>query len=308
MKKKIWILFMVVSLLLTACAKEGSDDINQEEGFQIYYLNPERTELVAYEYEPEAEDMEGMVEECLQMLANSPRKSQYVGPLLSTIQLQEYTLGSPQISLDFDESYSTLNSVREVLIRAAIVKTLVQIPGVEYVSFYVEGAPLKDAKNNVVGVMTKDSFVNNVGEQINTTEHYEITLYYASEDGKALVADTRSVYASTSVSMEKLVLTYLMQGPGGSKLQGTIPAGTELVSVSTLDGVCFVNFDETFLDYNYKITEEVAWYSVVNSLCEINGINKVQISVNGETNMKFRDKYALDALYERNLDCVMKEE
>lgn len=308
MKKKIWILFMVVSLLLTACAKEGSDDINQEEGFQIYYLNPERTELVAYEYEPEAEDMEGMVEECLQMLANSPRKSQYVGPLLSTIQLQEYTLGSPQISLDFDESYSTLNSVREVLIRAAIVKTLVQIPGVEYVSFYVEGAPLKDAKNNVVGVMTKDSFVNNVGEQINTTEHYEITLYYASEDGKALVADTRSVYASTSVSMEKLVLTYLMQGPGGSKLQGTIPAGTELVSVSTLDGVCFVNFDETFLNYNYKITEEVAWYSVVNSLCEINGINKVQISVNGETNMKFRDKYALDALYERNLDCVMKEE
>ena len=45
-------------------------------------------------------------------------------------------------------------------------------------------------------------------------------------------------------------------------------------------------------------------YSIVNSLAEAAGINRVQISVNGSGNVKFRDSISLDTQFERNLDYI----
>ena len=308
MKKRIIALLMATIMLCTACSDERSSLQSVSDEFQIYYLNNDYNEIIPYEYELQSKTTQEMVDECVAKLTESVDEATYVAPIVSTIELKEYTVSGGQLSMNFGENYLALNYIKEVLIRAAIVKTLVQIPGVDYVSFYVEGAPLRDAKDNVVGVMSKDSFVNNVGEQINTIENYDITLYYASEDGNSLVAEERNVYAATNISMEKLVLTYLMGTPKDSSPQCVFASDTKLISVATLDGVCFVNFDEKLLEYNYQVSEEVAFYSIVNTLCEIAGVNKVQISVNGGTDKKFRDKYELDKLYERNLDCVQKEE
>ncbi len=314
MKKRLLMLILAMVFILaimmigTGCSKESGNVQGDNDGFIIFYLSPERNEVLAKAYELQAKNPEQMVDECITQLKKTPDKSKYSAPVATNMSIKEYTVTNGKIDINFGESYLTLSSVEEVLVRAAIVKTLVQIPGIEYVTFNVEGAPIRDAKNNVVGVMSKDSFVNNLGEQINTIENYEITLYYATADGSALKAVNRSVYASTGMSMEKLVLTYLMQEPEEEDLQCVIPEGTKIISVATLDGVCLVSFDDTFLRYNYKVSEEVAFYSIINSLCEIKGVNKVQISVNGNTTYLFRDKYAMDKLYERNLDCVLKEE
>lgn len=314
MKKRLLMLSFAIVILLawmmigTACSKETGEVTGESDGFKIFYLSPERNEIIAKEYELQSKTPEQMVDECIAQLKKTPDKSNYTAPIATNISIKDYAVTNGKMDINFGEGYLTLSTVEEVLVRAAIVKTLVQIPGIEYITFNVEGAPLRDAKNNVVGVMSKDSFVNNLGAQINTIENYEITLYYATTDGSALKAVTRSVYASTGMSMEKLVLTYLMQEPEEEDLQCVIPEGTKIISVATLDGVCLVSFDDTFLRYNYKVSEEVAFYSIINTLCEINGVNKVQISVNGNTTYSFRDKYAMDKLYERNLDCVLKEE
>ena len=46
-------------------------------------------------------------------------------------------------------------------------------------------------------------------------------------------------------------------------------------------------------------------YSITNSLVELSNINKVQISVDGETNITFREKFNLSDLFERNLDLLV---
>ena len=74
-----------------------------------------------------------------------------------------------------------------------------------------------------------------------------------------------------------------------------------------MDGVCFVNFDSGFLAQDYMLSEEVIIYAIVNSLCELPNINKVQISVNGDTDFVYRDEMTLQELYERNLDLVVDE-
>ena len=79
------------------------------------------------------------------------------------------------------------------------------------------------------------------------------------------------------------------------------------MNVSVSDGVCFVSLDEGFINQDYNVEEPVVIYSIVNSLSEIATVNKVQISVNGDTSITYRDSFALSEFYERNLDYVVED-
>jgi len=56
------------------------------------------------------------------------------------------------------------------------------------------------------------------------------------------------------------------------------------------------------------VTADVTIYSIVNSLVELSNVNKVQISINGDTSTTYREKFAFSTVYERNLDLVEKLE
>ena len=74
----------------------------------------------------------------------------------------------------------------------------------------------------------------------------------------------------------------------------TVPSGTKLISVSVVDGVCYVNLSDSFKNNkNPEVTEEVLLYSIVNSLTELQGVSKVQISINGSTDGNIRYSYDL---------------
>ena len=45
----------------------------------------------------------------------------------------------------------------------------------------------------------------------------------------------------------------------------------------------------------------------MDSLTELSGIVKVQILVNGETNLVYKESMRLDTIYERNLDIIEQE-
>ena len=45
----------------------------------------------------------------------------------------------------------------------------------------------------------------------------------------------------------------------------------------------------------------------MDSLAELPTVNTVQISVNGETDMVYREKYSLKEYYRQNLDLVVEE-
>ena len=85
----------------------------------------------------------------------------------------------------------------------------------------------------------------------------------------------------------------------------TVNSSTKVVSVSVKDGICYVNFGSDFLSQPYTVSAEVTIYSITNSLVELSNINKVQISVDGETNITFREKFNLSDLFERNLDLLV---
>ena len=95
-----------------------------------------------------------------------------------------------------------------------------------------------------------------------------------------------------------------VEGPKAKKLLATMPAGTKLITITVVDGVCYVNLDETFLNQNQEISEQVVLYSIVDSLTELSSVSKVQISINGDTSGKCRYTYDLAPMYEQDLSMV----
>ena len=122
-------------------------------------------------------------------------------------------------------------------------------------------------------------------------------------DGDGLVKEVREdVYYSSNISMEKLIMEQLLDGPKTKDAKSAIPEGTKLVSVSVVDGVCYVSLDEAFKNQDYKVNEAIVIYSIVDSLSELSTISKVQISVNGDTSGVYRDNFPLADMYDRNMD------
>lgn len=307
MMKKLIIFICILSFLtgLTGCGEQETDP---EKTYQIYYLSNSETKVETHEYQLQSEVMEEQVAEMLMALQTNPASLKFKAPLAMGFQLRGYKVEAGKVTLDVNEDYKKLTLTQEVLVRAAVVKTLTQLPGINFVSITVNGKKLADAKGNSIGWMNRDQFLENEGNAFNTYETVTLKLYFADESGTGLMETTRTKEYSSNVSMEKLIVEELIKGPNGEGIYPTINGQTKVGSVTVQDGVCYVNLDETFLTQVPNVTAEVTIYSIVNSLVEFSNVNKVQISVNGDTSITYREKYKLDTYFERNQDLVVNDE
>ncbi|MDR2043776.1 MAG: GerMN domain-containing protein [Clostridium sp.] len=286
---------------ITACEKQEA----QPEGLiHIYYVSVPETKVETREYVMQSDTLEGQLEEVLERLSAIPEKLAYKAPLNMGFSLLAYTLENGKIRLEVDGRYKGLPPTTEVLARAAIVLTLTQIKGINFVGFTVEGNPLYDNLDNVVGWMNADQFRNNAGSEINTYEKVHLKLYFANESGTALVAENRTKLYNSNISLEKLVVEELIKGPGRDGIYPAIHPDTRIISVMTKDGICYVSLDDAFLTPAGNATADVVIYSIVDSLAELSSINKVQITINGNSSGVFREKYSFGTVFERNLDLV----
>lgn len=290
--------------LCTACA--GRDTEQEGTAYQIYYVNNDETKMIGREYVSATTDTELLLEELMGQLAAIPEKMEYETPLATEISVKGHTLDNGLLTLDFDESYRKLYGVREILVRASIVRTVTQIPGVERVTFTVAGEQLADGMGVAVGVMTADSFIENAGNEINAYEKVDLRLYFANETGDRLVEENRhNVVYNSNISLDKLVVEKLVEGPLDENAYPTINPNTRIISVTVQDGTCYVNLNNDFLNQPYNVASDVTIYSITNSLVELPNVNRVQIAVNGETNLSYRENMSLNTVFERNLDLMV---
>lgn len=159
-----------------------------------------------------------------------------------------------------------------------------------------------------IGRMSKESFVDNTSSDINAYGNMNIIVYYGDETGTKLVpVEAVGVYGNNT-PIEETVIDMLINGDAGSgKYTRTVPSNLRLLNVHSENGICYVDFDNTFITEAVNVSAEVELYSIVNSLIELSHINKVQISINGETDVDFRDEVSLRYPFTRNLDVVLKQ-
>ena len=274
----------------------------------ISYLNKKETKLVAETHYLESTDTKDMIVEVLTLLCSVPDNKELKATLTSGINIITYSYDGEQVIVSLGEKYKELSGTTEVLTRAALVRSLTNIPDVNYVMLTVNGESLTDLSGNAIGAMTADMFVNNAGTQVEKVESkVTLRLYFANETGDGLVAVNRELTHNADLSnvpMEKLVVEQLISGPASDETFPTVSPDTKLVNITVKDGVCYLTFDSTMLTAVNNVTTDVTIYSIVNSLVELSNINKVQISIDGNKDGKFRDKYEASTIFERNLSLV----
>ncbi len=210
--------------------------------------------------------------------------------------------------LILSKEYRELEQEREVLLRAAIVLTFTQIPDVDSVAITIENQPLTDSTGNPIGVQTSSNFVDIFGKGLNSATRTTLTLYFSNETGDKLVKETREVAFESSYPVEQYVVNLLIEGPKEEGHKATLPSNLKILGVSVKDNICYVNFDSSFVSNALTdLKDYMSVYSVVNSLAELTGVRKVQISIDGATNVKFKDNISLAEPLDRNLDYVEEE-
>lgn len=297
-------------LLLAVCATflaAGCAGKDEESAYKFYYLNLEENALAEEAWEPESEDTGAMADEMASALFEAPQDTEHMNLFPEEVKLQEYNLEDGTITLDFSSAYLSMDATREILVRAALVRSYIQIPGIEKVKVTVDGEPLKDASGAEIGALDADSFVENSGKEINAYQSASLTLYFSNRSGDKLVEENRSLYYSTSIPLERIVVEQLIKGPSEEGHAAVIPSETKILGVTTTDGICYVNLDKSFLDSSLSVQEEIPVYALVNSLVATCGVEAVQISVNGETKVTFRDDIQLSRLFHMDQSLIEEE-
>lgn len=108
-------------------------------------------------------------------------------------------------------------------------------------------------------------------------------LYFANQDKNNLIVETCSVDERGLERTAKAVLEKLIAGPSNDNAKGVISTGTKLLDFDIKEGIALVNFSKEYFPADDSKTEELlARYSVVNTLCDIEGIDKVKIFIEGK--------------------------
>lgn len=302
-----FLLLPILVFCLAGCGSRGEEEEGRD--YDIYYLNNEETKIFSNTYRTATKDEKELLKKLLEQLSQISEKMEYIAPLANHFELLDYTWDGEQLTLNFDEHYREMDSIEEILTRAAIVRTLSQVGGVNYIAFTVQSEPLTDSTGVAVGFMSADMFIDNAGSEINPYEEIDLRLYFANEEGNRLVEEEqRKVVYNSNISLEKLVVERLVAGPTAAGNYPTINPETKIINVTVNDGICYVNLDETFLIQPYTVTSDVTIYSITNSLVELSNINKVQISINGETSVSYKESVSLTTIFERNLDLLSNED
>lgn len=312
MKSKVSGILLLLVLLFACgaaagCEKQGGSETANG---KIYFLNDAETQLVSESYETKATFREAQVQEYVDALEKEPKGRTLKKLLPDNVALLDFSFGeAEQLILNFDANYSTLTGITEILVRAAIVKMFCQIDGVDYVEFYVNGIPYMLGEVPV-GMMKAEDFIDNTSDTEYYTQAANVSVYFANEEGTALRESHRQVSYNGNISMEQLVVEQLIGGPieeeSEAGMYATIPAGTQLIKISTKDGICYVDLSEKFLEKPDGVSEEVVLYSIVNSLVELSNVNKVQLRIGGELRKSYQT-FEMPEMFERNLDLIETE-
>lgn len=322
-KRNLWILSGLLILLViafTGCqfiTKSDSDNNSTvieeistvDTSYKVYYLKENKYTIGGVEHKFVSETPSALINECLTLLKEQPDSSDFIKTIPAGVEIvdYEYDENIKQANIYFNNEYSQIEKSEEILVRAAIVKTLTQFDGViDYVQFFVDDQALLE-KNGSVMVMMKSDFVENTMADVKNLKERELTLFFASSDGTALVKEVVSVHYLNTATAEQVIVESLIAGPLTKTLNQTISSDTKLNSVSVSDGSCYIDFNQKFLERINKQSFAINVYSVVNSLCQLSSVEKVMITVDGSVVTEIHDGVDIQSPLSANEDIVFQQ-
>ena len=298
-------LILAAVLSLGGCGVTAKPEKETEpEGPQVYYVGSDMTGLKNMPVEIKSSG-DAMISDMFLSLRDGdfPDGSSAVP---ESLELDHTAWQEKTLVLYLKGKYPEVGTMRESLLRAALVKSMLSVEDADSVVINVNGEPLTNEYDAEVGGISKDDFIDTI-LQNEDEEKIKLTLYFGAADEPLLAGEERYTAIEKeydTAALAGMAVSLLLGGPQKDSLWNVIPAGTEATDITVTDGICYVNLNDTFgnqeLDYSYKLPV----YSIVNTLCAIPGIDMVQLTVNGSADIVLEEGLSIKAPLEADEDMI----
>lgn len=280
--KKIISLLLVLLLMtgICSCSDKAKDMIEYEA--EIYYADAGKNSLSAEKVTIKVNTMDELYEAVLNKMLEGPASQNHRRVIPADTKLLGVGLKASVLTIDFSKEIEVENESESILIRTAILRTMTAMSEINAVELLVEGEKMKNTYGEEIGVLNKEDIVYDTELEIEEKKY--IKLYFSDLKSENLIAEAREITVSQKETMEMRILKELLKGPVNPNLMKTIPSETKILSVETKEGVCFVNLSQEFKIKHSggSAGEMMTVYSIVNSLTELENVDKVQFLVEGQ--------------------------
>ena len=281
--KRIILLLLLAVLLLAACSeadapvpmtqpvtfyyRTAATDFSSEEGV----IRGELRDLGAEHYTDR---------QLFNLYLEGPQSEDLILPFSQDTELSDVRRRGGTLELQLTRNTYSPTEFNHSLAYACLAKTALSLDGIYKVRIEVRtrGGALED------DVLLSENDILLYDNGSDAQNMLDVTLYYADEAGSLLLTEKRSVPMMSQDELPQYVLELLLSPPQSGGMRTTLPAGTAILDdLSVEGGICSVDFNGDFYDNRPESeqAEQLALLSVVNTLCQLDGINQVQFYVQG---------------------------
>lgn len=159
------------------------------------------------------------------------------------------------------------------------------------------------------------SIIIGEAEASRLTDKTPIRIYFANEDNSKLKLEIRYIDnpdAKKNLSnLASTVINELIKGPSDDvAFKRTVPAEAKLLTPVSISGkVATVDMSKEFKTKHTggKDAEKMTIYSIVNSLTELEGIEKVKFTIDGKAQKEYMGNFKFDAVFPRSVQLISKD-
>ena len=284
MKKKMLLLTVLLLLvaILPACSRQRGKTVSEYIQPFTFYFRTSDTEFSVSDGLIRAETRDLGEEnytdvELFKLYFAGPISDDLTALFPKGTELIDVSRSGSQLYISLRQTGDAPSAVDQSIAYACIAKTAFQLEEITQVHFRTEslgGQVLRDLVLTDSDLLLYDS-----GERSDATD---LLLYFADSSGH-LQVEKRVLPLIPPEQQPSYVIEQLLLEPSTPGLHSPLPQGTAVLDINLEFGVCSVDFNADFYN-NRPLTERdeiLALFSIVNSLCDLDNVDQVQIYVEG---------------------------
>ena len=201
---------------------------------------------------------------------NNQKPTNLKGYIKENIKILDYKIKDKIIEINLSKDF--FKEKNEKLLITGITYSLLELEGIEKVSFLVENKPIKNYSN-----LTKEIGINNEYLINNTNDINKIVLYYIDSTNNYYVPITK--YLNDKREKIEIIIDELKNTK--KDLISFINNSTELLNYKEVENVLYLNFNNELVDKNDEVTEKVL-NTIAYSVFDNYKVNTVIFEINNE--------------------------
>lgn len=219
----------------------------------------------------------------MELLLGGCTDKDFICPVPKGTAVNSCTVTGGTVSVDLSSEYDKLTGIDRTIADYCITLSLLQLTGIYAVRLTVMGASPAGRADDVY---TSAQVLLTSPEDIVRT--VEVTLYFPDRAG-TLVAEQRKLTVYEGETPAETVVKALAERPMDSYagLEPLLPSGFVALAASVEDGTCYLNLPGSCVDLLPESSAEqrLLLEGLVDSLCSLEGVDEVQILLDGEYQM-----------------------